>query len=1586
MKRILSFVCALVLLFTCFPCVAVSADAIKENSKTADDSIVVLEMEDPELFPDLRPDDSKPMALLAPMEDDLPDRLMDYLVEHFAACETSIDVEEFNIPYAQWEELRSVLWYETPELFHLYGLGCSYDSGTGAIVTIGVDYRSFADTAAEYHDCLEKMLDGAAYLLQGIENNDDLSDVEKALLLHDRLAVWTEYDSEGASLMDPLSSIFGAYSALGQGLSVCQGYSMAYMYLLEQAGIESDLCSSTQLCHAWNIVYIDGVAYHVDVTWDDPVNGTYATFNDDYGRVLHDNFLLSSDGIWDSGHKASDYNTAPNDTRYDSKDAITWWRDSHTAIQLIDNQLYYQDNGGIVDSDNGNRIHTHNHYASSLSSADGMLLCATSEDVHAVDPKTGDTFVVYIPERGNIEGMKYEKGKLHIQLTKAYGNSWRESVDYVAPERPEAPDAADYTYTVENGEATITGYTGTGGDVVIPSTLDGYSVTAIGDEVFWGCTSMTSVEIPNTVTAIGDYAFCYCTNLTSVTIPDSVKTIGEYAFAGYLDEETGDFASSLTSVIIGSGVTTIGADAFSACGKLTSVTIPDNVTRIDFGAFCFCYNLNSVTIGKGITAIPDFAFRACDNLTTVTIPASVTAIGENAFSYCTKLTDVYYDGTESQWNAIPTEEGNECLQSANIHFAMQEEVEGAEYTYIVENGEATITGYNGAGGDVVIPSNLGGYPVTAIGVQAFYNCTSLTSIVIPNSVTEIDGYAFYDCIALASVILPESVTVIGISAFDGCTSLKEITIPDSVVTIEAWAFYACENLTDVTMGNGIVSVGEFAFYMCKKLKSISLPDSVTTIGKEAFSNCIALTSVTLGKGVTSIGQEAFSNCHALTSVAFGKELTSIGEDAFWHNYNLTGFWVDEENPSFSNDEFGALYNKDKTVLHQVPCGNYSSRVQAAYIVPEGVTQIKKHAFSACYSLTSVTIPESVRTIEVDAFDECGCLSFVYYSGSSNMWNEINIEHDGVDYGNGYLINAIISYKHTHNYSLIQPVTVDATCTDEGYVEYTCVYGETYREYIRVLGHDYTGDIKTVAPTCTENGISGPTCSRCDEIRPDQETDALGHDMVVVAEKEATCTQPGNSLGTQCSRCEIYGIQPEIYPALDHSFTNYQSNGDATCTDDGTETAKCDRCEEMDTRTEEGSAKGHSHTKEVTNPTCSESGFTTYTCACGDTYTDNETKALGHSYKSGKCTRCSYKPSGAKITTQPVNVAVANGKTAKVTVKATGTGLKYTWYYAKKGSSKFTKTTVTSASYSVKMSSSVDGGKVYCVVTDSYGNSVKSATATLHKGTPAKITTQPKSVTVANGKTGKLELKASGSSLKYQWYVKYKGASAFTKVGSSSKTYSFKMAAKLNGAQAYCVVKDKYGIEVKSSVVTIKMPAQPKITTQPKSVTQVSGKTVKFTVKATGEGLKYQWYYAKKGSSSFKKLSGAKSATYSVKVSSSVNGRKYYCLVTDKYGQTVKSSAVTLTMKTVAKITTQPKSVTVKNGKTAKVTIKAVGDGLKYTWYYLKPGATKYTKASATGASYSVKMAAAWKNAKVYCVISDKYGNTVQSKTATLKMK
>jgi hypothetical protein len=188
-----------------------------------------------------------------------------------------------------------------------------------------------------------------------------------------------------------------------------------------------------------------------------------------------------------------------------------------------------------------------------------------------------------------------------------------------------------YVYNETGGTATITGYTGAGGNLAIPNQLGGNTVVSIGSTAFFRNSSLTRVTIPNSVTSIGQAAFSHCDKLTGVTIPDGVISIGNSAFA---------LCGSLTSVIIPNTVTIIEPSAFAYCDRLTSVTLPNNITSIGVGVFSHCTNLASVTIPKSVLSIGDFAFEYCSYLAGMTIPNSVTSIGIGAFSYCNGLTSV----------------------------------------------------------------------------------------------------------------------------------------------------------------------------------------------------------------------------------------------------------------------------------------------------------------------------------------------------------------------------------------------------------------------------------------------------------------------------------------------------------------------------------------------------------------------------------------------------------------------------------------------------------------------------------------------------------------------------------------------------------------------------------------------------------------------------------------------------------------------------------------------------------------------------------------------------------------------------------
>ena len=256
------------------------------------------------------------------------DALEAVLFEGFYHFQSPIDISAFKIPASgNYEEiLRNMIWDEMTECFQVYGLGVQKSGGILTAV-----YASYSLEATEYYRMYDAFLAAADALLKGIAGNSGLGDVEKALLIHDRLALQCEYDyNQGENR-------YTGYGAMVDGAAVCQGYAEAYDYLLECVGIDGYICSSDALNHAWNIIYINDTPYHVDVTWDDVAwgQGERGTAGD----VRHDNFLLSSDGIYAAKHTATDYDTTPQDTTYDNY----FWKTYRSAFQLVEDEIYYID-------------------------------------------------------------------------------------------------------------------------------------------------------------------------------------------------------------------------------------------------------------------------------------------------------------------------------------------------------------------------------------------------------------------------------------------------------------------------------------------------------------------------------------------------------------------------------------------------------------------------------------------------------------------------------------------------------------------------------------------------------------------------------------------------------------------------------------------------------------------------------------------------------------------------------------------------------------------------------------------------------------------------------------------------------------------------------------------------------------------------------------------------------------------------------------------------------------------------------------------------------------------------------------------
>lgn len=526
---------------------------------------------------------------------------------------------------------------------------------------------------------------------------------------------------------------------------------------------------------------------------------------------------------------------------------------------------------------------------------------------------------------GNLESNKPYCVQVRAKAaTGNYYSSWSQQLSFTTPYRKFSADngyGQTLYYNVideENHYVALTypnsadptnpwdGYTQPTGNLVLPSTVTNesvtYTVTQVGERAFRGCSGVTGVTIPSTVTVIGNFAF-YGNRMTGqLIIPNSVITIGVQAFDDAYNN------SGHVELTIGQGVTSIGSAAFDMYAlssvhfnAINCTTMGNNVFGTSGGYF------TQLTIGSQVTNIPDEAFRRSSiNNNPLTIPASVQNIGARAFNGCTALPSVYFEGGSSP---------------ANI-------------------GDAA---FNGCTSLTSATLNVG-----AIGISAFGDCSSLSSLSLGTNVSTIGNSAFLNCTSLGgSLVIPNSVTTIGQTAFWG-TSITAVTIGEGVTSVGTQAFWKCPNLTTV----------HFNAINCTSMNSIYNEEYYSVFNaaeNDPVSNAHAiLATVTIGPNVTNIPEYAFKVQNFTSPINIPSSVQHIGKQAFLANWGVTSFSIAAGSQLVSIGD-RAFYN----------CKYMTGDLN----LPEGFTEIGMEAFDMC-KLSSVNIPSTLHNISTAAFSGC----------------------------------------------------------------------------------------------------------------------------------------------------------------------------------------------------------------------------------------------------------------------------------------------------------------------------------------------------------------------------------------------------------------------------------------------------------------------------------------------------------------------------------------------------------------------------------------------------------------------------------------
>lgn len=567
-------------------------------------------------------------------------------------------------------------------------------------------------------------------------------------------------------------------------------------------------------------------------------------------------------------------------------------------------------------------------------------------------------------------------------------------------------------------------------------------LTTIGSSAFVSCTSLENIKIPNSVSSLGTGAFGDCISLKEFPITSETKLtkLEEYLFYS---------CDSLKEAIIPSSIESMGEGVFYYCIDLRKIEFEkgSKISEIPDYSFTNCKMLQSIVIPNNVTKIGSCAFFECKSLSSFVLPSTIELIDYYAFGDCRRLYEIY---NLSLLEIVDSESDHGYIgyYAKYIHTSLDEEshifTDENGFVFMEKDDEYYLINYVNENPNVVLPNNFNGKE------YSLYECaflqSNIKSVVLQEGLEEIAEYAFCGCGNLETITLPSTLLSINYGAFDDCYKLFEI--------------YNLSTMLDITLGsNEDGGIGKYAkkvmtslneeteeiidedgfvfkkgsdnnYYLCGydiNKKEIILPNNcnnnkyyineylfknsnieklvvssgVISISDNAFSDCLELKEVILEEGINSIGEYAFSFCESLTSITIPKSVKTIKKSAFYYCQNLTEVNLSPGVERIEESAFKSCFSLENLIIPNsvtyigVSAFENCKKLKSIKL-SENLTKIDMRVFCGCKALESIIISNDILEISANAFMACDNLSKIYYLGTNEEWDAINISAANID--------------------------------------------------------------------------------------------------------------------------------------------------------------------------------------------------------------------------------------------------------------------------------------------------------------------------------------------------------------------------------------------------------------------------------------------------------------------------------------------------------------------------------------------------------------------------------------------------------------